>query len=96
MGASVLCVWNRGICLCSGGVADPIGAGRYGKQLSKSSKMDKEALQQYAEAFEMEALAKQEVQKKSLETDKRLNNVVRKKRNVIEQLLIDVQKDLLN
>lgn len=58
--------------------------------------MDKEALQQYAEAFEMEALAKQEVQKKSLETDKRLNNVVRKKRNVIEQLLIDVQKDLLN
>ena len=38
MGASVLCVWNRGVCICGGGVADPVGAGEIRKQLSKGKK----------------------------------------------------------
>lgn len=52
--------------------------------IDKSMKMDSQALQQYAEAYEIKALARRKLEEKSKETDCRLNNVVRKKRSVIE------------
>lgn len=50
----------------------------------KSMKMDERALSKYAKAFEKSAEAARMVHEKEKLADKRLNNVVRKKRAVIE------------
>ena len=53
-------------------------------KIDRSMKMDERALKEYAEAYEIQALARKKLEDKSMETDRRLNNVVKKKRNALE------------
>ena len=58
-----------------------------GSRLVKSAKMDDRALKKYAQAFEKNEEARQLVKTKTEFTDKRLMNVARKKRAVMEDAI---------
>ena len=58
-----------------------------GSRLVKSAKMDDRALKKYAQAFEKNEEARQLVKTKTEFTDKRLMNVARKKRGVMEDAI---------
>lgn len=58
-----------------------------GSRLVKSAKMDDRALKKYAQAFEKNEEARQLVKAKTEFTDKRLMNVARKKRAVMEDAI---------
>lgn len=55
--------------------------------IDKASKMDEKALKKYARAFEINEEAKQLIQTKEELTDKRLSNVAKKKRAIINNTL---------